>query len=125
MKTKNIKQKVIFKKSPKELYDMLMDSKKHTAFTQAEAKISKKVGGKFSAYDGYCEGVNVELVPDKKIVQKWRGSDWPKGHYSLASFEFAKKGEGSVLDFTQSDVPIDHYESIKSGWDEFYWDKMK
>lgn len=122
---KVIKQKVIFKTTPHEIYEMLMDSKKHAEFTEAEAKISRKVGGKFTTYDGYSEGVNVELVPDKKIVQKWRASDWPAGHYSLATFVLSKNKNGTVLNFTQKDVPDNQYNSIKQGWIEFYWDKMK
>lgn len=87
MKTKTIRQIVVFKASPHDVYEALMDSKKHSKFTGAKAIISREVGGKINAYDGYIEGVNVELVPDKKIVQKWRGSDWPEGHYSTATFE--------------------------------------
>ena len=69
MKTKSIKQSVTIKASPKEIYDALMDSKKHSKFTGGKANISNKVGGKFTAYDEYCFGTNLELVPNKKIVQ--------------------------------------------------------
>ena len=123
--SKIIKQTVTFKKTPHEVYEMLMDAKKHTAFTGAKAKINNKVGGKFSAYDGYCDGVNLELVPDKKIVQTWRASDWPEGHYSTATYELTKVKGGTKLSFTQKDVPEDQYADIKQGWIEFYWDKMK
>lgn len=123
--SKTIKQKIKFKTTPHEMYEMLMDSKKHKEFTGEKAKISKKVGGKFTAYDGYCEGVNLELVPDKKIVQQWRANDWPKGHYSLTTYKFSKIKTGTMLDFTQKDIPDDQYEEIKKGWLEFYWNKMK
>ncbi len=41
---KTIKQKVTFKASPKIIYDLLVDSKSHSAFTGQKAHISKKVG---------------------------------------------------------------------------------
>src|SRR5499433_2668630 len=51
MQTKTLQQTVTFKASPLEVYDMLMDSKKHRSLLGEPAKISKKVGGKFTAWD--------------------------------------------------------------------------
>ena len=92
---KTIKQTVLFNASPNDIFEMLMDSKKHSRFTGAPARISRKVVGKISAYEGYIEGENVELVQDKKIVQKWRESDWPEGHFSIATYELKKSGKGA------------------------------
>lgn len=125
MKTKNIKQNVTFKSSPHEIYEMLMDSKKHSKFTGDKANISRDVGGKFTAFGGWVEGINVKLVPNKRIVQKWRGRDWPRGHYSTATFEFKEIKGGTRLNFTQIAVPKEHYNKINDGWVEHYWDKMK
>ena len=125
MKTKTIHQSVTFKASPHDVYEALMDSKKHSKFTGFKASISREVGGKINAYGGYIEGVNVKLVPDKNIVQKWRGSDWPDEHYSTVTFELKKSGKGTKLIFTQIDVPEEHYEPVNKGWVEHYWDKMK
>ena len=83
--SKNIRQTATFKASPHEVYEALMDAKKHSDFTGEDAKISRKVGGKFTIYGGEIDGTNLELVPDKKIVQSWRYSDWPEGHYSTAA----------------------------------------
>lgn len=122
---KTIKQKVLFKATPHELYELIMDSKKHSLFTGAEAVISRKVSGKFTAHGKYIEGTNLELISDKKIVQKWRGSEWPPGHYSTATFEFKKIPAGTELIFTQENVPDKSYTAINSGWKEHYWHKMK
>ncbi|MDP1678492.1 MAG: SRPBCC family protein [Bacteroidota bacterium] len=125
MKTKSIKQKILFKTSPHEVYDALMDSKKHTKFTGATAKISRNINGKFSVYDGYAFGKNLELVPDKKIVQTWRASDWEEGINSQVVFEITPAKNGCTLIFTQTDVPDKHFSSIKQGWVDFYWVPMK
>ena len=82
----DLKQTATIKASPHAVYEILMDEKQHAAFTGGKAKISRVIGGKFSIYNGDIEGVNIELVPDKKIVQTWRYSDWPKGHYSRVTF---------------------------------------
>jgi activator of HSP90 ATPase len=125
MKTKTIRQSITFKASPHEVYDALMDSRKHARFTGAQARISRKAGGKFTAYDGYIEGVNLNLVPDKKIVQSWRGSDWPENHYSMATFSLKKCKNGTRLTFTQSGVPDQYYHDISQGWRDYYWKPMK
>jgi len=125
MKTKTVRQSVTFKTSPHVIYEMLMDSRKHAKFTGGKAGISRKVGGKFNACDGYIDGVNLELVPDKKIVQSWRGSDWPEGHYSRVTYSLKKVENGTRLTFRQSGVPADHCKNIGQGWHDFYWKPMK
>ena len=45
MKTKTLQQTVTFKASPRQVYNMLMDSKKHQSLSGQPAKISRKVGG--------------------------------------------------------------------------------
>ena len=125
METKNIKQTVTIKATPHEIYEALMDSRKHSKFTEGKASISRKVGGKFSISDGYIEGTNLELVPDEKIVQSWRASDWQEGHYSKVTFKLSKVEKGTRLDFTQTGVPEDQYEDISQGWKDYYWEPMK
>ena len=125
METNTIKQSVTIKASPHDVYEALMDSKKHAKFTGGKATISRKVGGKFTAYDGYAEGVNLELVPDKKIVQTWRADDWPEGNYSKATFSLKEVADGTNLIFTQTDVPEDQYDAVSGGWQDYYWMPMK
>jgi activator of HSP90 ATPase len=122
---KTIRQTATFKASPHEVYEILMDEKKHAELSGGETKISRKAGGKVSIYDGEIEGKNLELVPDEKIVQAWRYSDWPEGHYSTATFSLEKVGKGTRLTFVQIDVPDDKYEDIKQGWKDYYWKPMK
>jgi len=125
MKTGTIRQSVTFKAKPHDVYEALMDSRKHTKFTGEKASISRKVGGKFRCYGGYLEGVNLDLKPDKKIVQSWRGSDWPAGHYSKVTYSFQKVKNGTRLTFTQSGVSEQFYKDINQGWRDYYWKKMK
>jgi activator of HSP90 ATPase len=125
METKDVKQTVTFKAAPHEVYEALMDSKKHSKFTGDKASISRKVGGKFSAFDGYSEGTNLELEPDKKIVQTWRASDWPEGHFSKATFSFKEIPGGTRLTFTQTGIPAKQYDDIAQGWRDYYWAPMK
>ena len=122
---KNIRQTVTLKAAPHEVYEILMDQKKHAKLVGSEASISRKSGGKFVIYGGDVEGKNLELVPDQKIVQTWRYNDWPAGHYSMITFQLAPTANGARLTFTQTDIPEDKYEDIKQGWIDYYWTPLK
>ena len=125
--TKTIEQSVTFNASPHDVYEALMDSEKHSRFTGAKAVISREVGGAFTAYDGALSGTILELVPDAKIVQSWRGSDdgWVPGHYSTATFSLEAMDPGTRLTFVQTGVPEQSFEQITQGWQDYYWAKMK
>ena len=125
MKTKIIKQIIMFKASPHEIYECLIDEKKHGKFTGSKCKINRKINGKFNLYDGYINGENINLIQDKKIVQSWTCSDFNKNYYSKVSFEFKKIKNGTKLIFTHSNVPAKEYDNLKQGWNDFYWKPMK
>ena len=73
-----IEQTVSFDATPAKLYEFFMDSAKHTAATGMPAKVSRKVGGKWSAFSGMILGKNLVLIPNRMIVQSWRSSEWKK-----------------------------------------------
>ena len=54
--TRAIQQRVRFNVSPARLFNIYMDSRQHSAATQAKAVVSRKVGGKFSAFEGTLSG---------------------------------------------------------------------
>ncbi len=122
---KTITQTVAFKAAPEAVYEALMDSDQHTSFTESPAKISPKVGGTISAYDGYISGTNVKLVPGKLIVQRWQANDWPGNHFSTLTITLKKVGTKTELTFIQTGIPEEFYKDIATGWRDFYWKKMK
>jgi activator of HSP90 ATPase len=127
MKTKSIKQTVTFDTTPGEIYDLIMDQKKHAAFTGSKVTMSTKVNGKFNVFDGYCHGYNIELIKGEKIVQAWHFAEdgWPDDHFSICTFELEKTDNKTKLKFVQTDVPEHKVDSLKDGWKQFYWKAMK
>lgn len=127
MRTKTIRQIINFKATPHEVYDILMNEKKHAEITDSEVKMSDKIKGKFSAFGGYCTGYNIELTEGEKIIQAWRFDEheWPEEHFSTCQFDFEKTDNGCKLTFIQKGVPYAHYENIKNGWHEYYWTPIK
>jgi activator of HSP90 ATPase len=125
MKTRTLQQTVTFKASPRQVYDMLMNSKKHQSLSGELAKISRKVGGKFTAWGSHISGINLVLKPGKKIVQAWRATGWWPDHYSIAIYDISKIRNGSRLKFTQIGIPPNRYSGHYRGWIEAYWTPMK
>src|SRR5260370_1317294 len=69
METKTIQQSTTFGAPPMDVYEMLMDSKKHAALSGEPAAISREVGGSFAAWGNHISGFNLALRPGRKIVQ--------------------------------------------------------
>lgn len=128
MRTKQIKQTVTFPRAlPMEVYNLIMDAKKHRAFSGSKVKMSTKINGTFEIFEGYCTGFNIELKEGKKITQGWyfKEDGWPEDHFSICTFTFEKISGGTKLKFTQTDIPEHKAESLKEGWKLYYWQPMK
>jgi activator of HSP90 ATPase len=124
--TQTIRQTIKFKASPARVFETLISSKRHAAFTGFPATLSRKAGGAFTCYDGYISGFNLQVVPAKRIVQAWRSQGWPDGHFSVVTFAISKSAGGATkLSFTQIGVPAGDVKAKTKGWKFHYWDRLK
>ena len=111
---------------PQEVYDALVDPRKHAEFTGAKATGQAKVGAAFTAWDGYISGKHLTLEPGKRLVQEWRTTEWPKdAPPSRLEWTFRAKGDGTEVVMVHSEVPADQAESYRQGWIDYYWDPLK
>ncbi|MGZ3690115.1 MAG: SRPBCC domain-containing protein [Pseudobdellovibrio sp.] len=123
---KTIKQKVKFDARPEVVYNLLTDSKKYSEMTGKKAQIGKTAGEKFTVYGGQATGIIVELVPNKRIVQAWRGHSFPEGIYSMATFNLTPTNGGKTeLVLTHRGVPKELIPFIENGWKKYNWDPIK
>ena len=87
--------------SPEQVYAAWLSGKSHAAMTGGgPATGSTKVGGRFTAWDGYIAGKNLKLEPGRRIVQSWRTTEFKDGD-----------AEG--------------HNGYKTGWQSCYFDPMK
>ncbi len=122
MMTNTIQQTVKFSVPPQRLFDIYMDSKKHSAATRSKASISRKVGGKFSAFDGMISGRNLVVIPNRIIVQTWRAGIWKKADLdSILILKFSKAPGGGRIDLVHVNVPDHDYAGVRKGWPKYYW----
>jgi len=119
-----IHQEVDFQASPKLIYETLLDSKQFAAFSGFPAEIDRQPGGAFKCFGGIITGRNIELVPNKRIVQAWRSS-WPEGIYSIVKFELKEQGTGTRLILDHSGFPDGTMEHLEEGWKSHYWEPLR
>jgi len=117
---KTILQRVTLKASPRDLFETYLDSAKHSAATGAKARISRKAGARFSAWNGYIQGRNLHVVPGRLVVQTWRGSDFG-GEDSILILRFDEAPGGGRITMVHANVPDARAASIAKGWHTHYW----
>ncbi|HXD10273.1 MAG TPA: SRPBCC family protein [Anaerolineales bacterium] len=112
--------------SPAEIYKAWLNSKGHTAMTGSRAKVSGKIGGKFSAWDGYIFGKTLELAPNYRIVQAWRTSEFPDDAPDSRLEVVLKQVKGGTkVTLIHADMPQHQADSYRQGWQDFYFKPMK
>jgi len=125
-KTKTIKQREFLPVDPAEIYDAFLNEQKHSDFTGAKATCDRRVGGKFTAWDGYIRGTNLRLENGRRIVQEWKTTEWPEGYPpSLIEFTFKPKAGGTEVKLVQKNVPANQAKEYEKGWTDFYWNPLK
>ena len=123
---KTIKHRVKFKAPPAVVYDLLADSRKHSAVTGGKATISRKIGGTFSINGNDVSGINVDLVPGRRIVQAWRQQRFPAGIFSMAAVTLTPTPDGGTqLVLTHRGVPKELIPETERAWREQYWSRIK
>ncbi len=112
--------------TPQAVYDAWLDSAAHGAMTGGAATVDKRVGGAYSAWDGYIAGKTLELIPGKRIVQSWRTSEFAAGDPdSTITVELEQTEVGTRLSLTHSGVPDGQTSYENGGWQDNYFAPMK
>ena len=108
--------------APSDVYDAFVNAKTHARFTGAAATGVARVGARFTAWDGYIEGVYRSLVKARKIVADWRTTEWPAGMPdSRVEFTFKAAKGGTQVRMAQTKVPAEQAASYRQGWIDYYW----
>ncbi len=94
--------------------------------TGSPARIEPRVGGAFTAWDGYISGRTAALKPYTRIVQDWRTTEFPDGSADSKLELILEPVEGGTkLTLTHSNIPEGQADSYKDGWDEYYFIPMR
>jgi activator of HSP90 ATPase len=133
-----IHQEIAFQASRRRVYHALTDAREFDRVVQLSeavktgmvpahappSRIGRRAGAGFSLFGGYVSGLQVELVPDRRIVQAWRAGSWAAGEYSIASYVLRDEGAGCRLVFDHRGFPAGEAQHLVEGWHGNYWQPL-
>jgi activator of HSP90 ATPase len=107
------------------IFKAWMSSNEHSQFTGSPASIDPVVGGKFTAWDGYIQGVTLELQTNVRIVQSWRTSDFPAGSPdSRLEIDLQETLGETLITLFHTNLPDGQADEYRAGWQDFYFKPM-
>jgi uncharacterized protein YndB with AHSA1/START domain len=109
------------------VYTALTDAGQFSEMTGTPpAALTAEEGASFSLFGGMITGRNIELVPDRRLVQAWRAGPWPDGVYSVVRFQLEDDGDGaSTLVLDHAGFPEGEHDHLAAGWESNYWEPLK
>ena len=108
-----------------EIYEAWLSSDGHTKMTGGNAIVSDEIGGKFTAWDEYIEGINIDLEPNKRILQSWRTSHFNDDEDNSQIEVLLTEANGKTeLTLTHTNLPVSG-EQYKQGWKDHYFEPME
>jgi activator of HSP90 ATPase len=122
IKTANIFQVVHVKARPSEVYEMLMDAEKHSAFTQKTATIDPREGGEFAFCNNNHTGHFMRIIKNKRIVLAWTQRKFPRHHFSIVDLQFERNENGGTqISLNHIGVPESCDGWLTEAWRKTYW----
>lgn len=119
---------------PEKVYRAWLDGAAHTAFTGAQAEVQARVGGRFTAWDGYIEGRTMAMEPGGKaakgrsafrILQSWRTTEFPAGSPDSRLEVLLEKDRGGTrITLKHSGLPAGQGSQYAQGWADHYFTPM-
>lgn len=120
----SLRQLYHMKAKPQQVWKMLVDPKSIEEWSGSSAVMSAAAGAKFSLWDDTINGENIEVIAGKKLVQKWKETDWKEA--STVTFTLARgKASDTVVELLQTNIPKEKLQDIADGWDEHYLGMIK
>lgn len=121
-----IRMSITLPASPAAISKAWLNAEEHSAFTGAQATVEPGVGGRFTAWDGYISGTTVEVDPGKRIVQRWRTTEFPEGSPdSIVEITFEAVQGGTRVSLDHREIPDGQGPIYEKGWEDFYFKPMR
>ena len=121
---------VKYRVPPHILFDALTNEELYSKYCQCKTKFEKTKGGKFDLYNGSITGTVTDFVENKKLLLKWKFSNWPTSADVQMNFK-EKSGNECQLTVLIKNCPdrdvhnqtID-FDNIKVGFQAQIFDKI-
>eukprot|EP00955_Chlamydomonas_euryale_P109601 365942-Chlamydomonas_euryale.AAC.62 len=129
-KTLSIKEKYYAR--PSDIYECFVVEGKVRAYTQSNASVEPRAGGKFSWFNGSVLGEFIELEADRKLVMKWKFNTWADDCFSTVTITLEAPEHGvTMLNMQQTDIPHEDkfgqavMEQTETGWRQQIFNRIR
>lgn len=120
---KIVQQSYLINAPTGKVWQALIDPKIIDKWGAGPVKMSEKEGVEFSFWGGDIHGKNIEVIPNKKLVQEWMAGEWD--NFSRVTFALSKEGDKTRVDLLHEDVPDNEAKEIEDGWKRYYLGPLK
>jgi activator of HSP90 ATPase len=108
--------------SVQDVYNALVNPNMIELWTGDDVVMDDQVGTEFSLYEGNISGKNLEIEPEKKIVQQWYFGDQEEA--SIVTIILHKDKNNTSVEVRQTNIPDEAYENIAEGWSYAYFEPI-
>jgi activator of HSP90 ATPase len=120
---KTIAQSHFVNASPEEVYLALTNPLTIELWSGYPAEMQPVEGTEFALFEGDISGMNIELVPNQKVVQEWYFGD--NTEKSIVTILLKSADGGTHIDLEHTNIPDPEFENMIEGWKSYYWGAIK
>lgn len=103
---------------PSDVYSALTNPYTIELWSGYKAEMSTVPGSEFSLWEGDIEGMNLEFVQDRKLVQEWYFGD--QEDKSIVTISIFPDKQNSSVTVEHTNIPDEEYDNIAEGWREYF-----
>jgi uncharacterized protein YndB with AHSA1/START domain len=120
---KSLQLTCTIKSPPGEIFNAMTNPLTLELWTGYPADIRPEANTEFTLWDGDITGMNLEIVPEKKIVQEWYFEGNPEP--SIVTIELYSQDGKTQVALHHTNIPDEAFSNIKEGWNKYYLGAMK
>ena len=107
---RNLQRTYQIKSSPEEVFNAMTNPLTLELWTGYNATFQLEENTGFSLWDGDIIGMNLEIVPDKKLVQEWYFED--NKEKSVVTVELTKQNDKTQIELHHINIPDEAFSNI-------------
>ena len=119
----NFEYKLEFLADPEDVFAALTNPFQIELWSGYPADMKAEAGYVFSLWEGDITGVNLEVIPNKRLVQEWFFGE--QEERSIVRITLKKNSNKTLLELFHSNIPEDVFDEITEGWKAYYLGPIK
>ena len=119
----NFKYTIDITADPEEVFTALTNPFQIELWSGYPAEMKAEEGFVFSLWEGDICGVNLEVKPNRLLVQEWFFGETDQR--SIVTIKLKKDGPRTRVELEHTNIPDEVFEEIVEGWKEYYLGSIK